>query len=66
MPLNTRKVMIGGVVAGTIIIILNILAQVVLGERVQHEMNAWLPGSADRMNLSVAALAAGIIMKFII
>ncbi len=58
--------MIGGVVAGTIIIILNILAQVVLGERVQHEMNAWLPGSADRMNLSVAALAAGIIMKFII
>lgn len=66
MPLNTRKVMIGGVVAGIVIIILNILAQVVLGERVQHEMNAWMPGSTDRMNLSGTAVAAGIVMKFII
>lgn len=40
MPLNTRKIMIGGLVAGIVIILLNILAQFVLGERVQHEMNA--------------------------
>ncbi len=66
MPLNTRKVIIGGLAAGIVIIILNILAQFVLGDRVQHEMNAWMPGSADRMNMSVEAIAAGIVMKFII
>jgi uncharacterized membrane protein len=66
MPLNTRKVITGGLVAGIVIIILNVLAQFVLGERVQQEMDAWMPGSADGMTMSVAAIAAGIIMKFII
>lgn len=56
----------GGVVAGIVIILLNILAQFVLGEGVQQEMNAWLPGSADRMTMSIAATVAGIVMKFII
>lgn len=66
MPLNIRKVIIGGLVAGIVIIILNILVQFILGDRVQHEMNAWMPGSADRMNMSGAAIAVGIAMKFII
>jgi hypothetical protein len=66
MPLNTRKIIIGGLVAGIVLIILNILAQFVLGDRVQNEMNAWMPGSADRMTMSVATIVAGIVLKFII
>jgi hypothetical protein len=64
--LNTKKVIIGGLVAGVVIILLNILAQFVLGDRIQNEMNAGMPGSADSMTMSVAAVAAGIVMKFII
>ncbi|MCL4301225.1 MAG: hypothetical protein KJ077_36170 [Anaerolineae bacterium] len=64
--LNTQKIIIGGLVAGIVIILLNILAQFVLGDSVQQEMSAGLPGSADTMTMSVAATAAGIVMKFII
>lgn len=64
--LNTRRVIIGGLVAGIVIILLNILAQFVLVDSVQQEMSAGLPGSADTMTMSVAATAAGIVMKFII
>ena len=52
--------------AGIVIILLNILAQFVLVDSVQQEMSAGLPGSADTMTMSVAATAAGIVMKFII
>lgn len=65
-PLNTQKVIIGGLVAGSVIILLNILAQFILGDSIRQEMNAGLPGSADTMTLSVAATVAGIVMKFII
>ncbi len=66
MRINIRKVVLGGMVAGMIIVILNVVAQFVLGDRVQREMNAWMPGSADRMSVGGLAIATGIIMKFII
>lgn len=66
MPINTRRVITGGFAAGVALIILNILVQFAVGERIQHDMNAWIPGSADRMKMSGAAIAAGIAMKFVI
>jgi hypothetical protein len=66
MSLNLRKVTIGGLLAGFVIIILNIVAQLVLMDRVLREMNTWIPGSADHMSMGAGAIAAGIIMKFVI
>ena len=66
MFLNPRRVIAGGLLAGVIILILNVVAQFVLTDRVQHEMSAWIPGSADRMNMGADAIAAGILMKFLI
>jgi hypothetical protein len=64
--LNTQKVIVGGLVAGIVIILLNILAQFVLGDSIQQEMNAGMPSSADSMTMSITATVAGIVMKFII
>lgn len=66
MAVNIRKVVSGGLLAGVVIIIINVLAQFALMDRAQREMNAWMPGSADRMSMGGGAIAAGIIMKFVI
>jgi hypothetical protein len=66
MSINIRKVITGGLLAGVTIIIFNILGQFVLMDRIQHEMNTWIPGSVDRMNMGTGAIAVGIIMKFVI
>lgn len=49
-----------------VIIIINIIAQSILGDRIQHELNTWMQGSADKFNMSIGAIAAGILMEFII
>ncbi len=66
MAINSRKVLTGGLSAGLVLIVFNILAQFVLTGRVQHEMNAWIPGSADRITMGAGPIAAGIILKFVI
>jgi hypothetical protein len=66
MSINTKKVVTGGLAAGVVIILLNILAQIVFGSRMQHEMNAWMSGSAEHKSASISTLVAGITMKFII
>jgi hypothetical protein len=66
MSLNHRKVITGGLLAGIIIIIINILGQFVLIDRIQQEMNTWMQGSADRIIMGAGAIAAGIIMKLLI
>ncbi len=66
MSINPRRVLTGGFLAGVVIIIFNILAQFVIMDRVQREMNAWTPGSADRMAMGAGAIAAGIMMKLAI
>jgi hypothetical protein len=38
----------------------------VLAERLQGELNAWMPGAAARMQTSSAGVAAGLLMKLAI
>lgn len=64
--INVARTLTGGLLAGVVIIVLNVVAQLVLSERVQHEMNAWLPDAAEHMQASGAAAAAGIVMKLVI
>ncbi len=64
--INVARIVSSGLLAGAVIIALNVVAQVVLSERLQHEMNAWMPGAADRMQASGAAVPAGIVMKLVI
>ena len=64
--INVARIVSSGLLAGAVIIALNVVAQAVLSERVQHEMNAWMPGAADRMQTGGAAVPAGIAMKLVI
>jgi hypothetical protein len=66
MSINPRRVITGGLVAGVVIILFNILAQFVLADRVKQEMNNWIPASADRMSMGVGVIAAGLMMKFVV
>ena len=66
MSFNIRKVIIGGLLAGVVILIFNTLAQFMLMDRVQRDMNTWIQGSADRISTGAGSIAAGIIMKFAI
>jgi hypothetical protein len=50
-----------------VIVVINVVAQAVLGERVQQEANAWMPGAAARMQPDDAGmLVIGIVMKIAI
>jgi hypothetical protein len=64
--INIANVLTGGLLAGVVIIVLNLAAQLVLGARVQEEMNAWMQGAAARMQPGAAAAAAGLAMKVVI
>ena len=66
MTIDFKKVLTGGLVAGIVLIIANVLATVVLGNRVQEDMNAWIPASGDRATPGGFAIGAGIIFKLII
>jgi hypothetical protein len=64
---NVVRILTGGLVAGVVIVVVNVVAQLALGERVQRETNAWMAGAADRMQTSGAVeAAAGVAMKFAI
>lgn len=66
MAINVKRVVIGGLAAGIVLLLINLLAQVVFGNRIQQDMNAWIPGSAERMNMTGGAIASGIVLKFAI
>ncbi len=66
MGMNLKRVFIGGVIAGIILIVLNVGAQLALAHRVQEEMNAWLPGSADHLAMGGGEMLAGILMKLVL
>lgn len=66
MAINIKRVLPGGLAAGFILIVVNVLAQLVLGNRVQQDMNAWIPASAERVSVSSVILIVGIILKFVI
>jgi hypothetical protein len=63
---NSTRILTGGLAAGGVIILANVAAQVLLGERVQNDMNAWMPGAAARMQAGGAAVVAGLAMKLTI
>lgn len=64
--INVVRTLTSGLLAGVVIMALNVAAQLVLSERVQREMNAWMPGAADRMQAGGAAVVAGLVMKLAI
>ncbi len=66
MPINARKLFIGGLVSGAVLVVLNIVAQFALGNRLEHEMNAWIPDSANKVSMSAAVIVASILMKLVI
>jgi len=50
MAINTQKVLLGGVVAGVVLNVIDFVAsKYVLGARMIAEMNAFKPGFADAM-----------------
>jgi len=66
MTINFKRVLIGGLVAGIILIIINLFAQVVVGDRIQQDMNGWIPASAERITMTASAVGAGIFLKLTI
>lgn len=66
MTINVKRVLIGGLAAGIVLIIINLFAQFMFGNRIRQDMNAWSPGLAERMTMTSAAIATGIILKFAI
>ncbi len=66
MKMNVGKIIAGGLLAGIILIVINVLAQLVLAERVWNEMNAWVPGSSARLPSGSAAVATGVVLKLVI
>ncbi len=63
MTISLKKLLAGGLTAGIVLIIINLVAQVLLGSRIQKDMDAWIPGLANRITMSTSAVAAGIILK---
>jgi hypothetical protein len=66
MAINLKKLLPGGLVAGVVLIVLNLLAQLLLGNRIQQDMDAWIPGSAERVTMGSFTLAVSILLKFVI
>jgi hypothetical protein len=67
MPrINASRVFTAGLAAGLVIIVVNIAAQSAFGGRLRRDMDAWMPGAADRMELSGAVLTVGVLMKLVI
>ena len=68
MAMNTKKVIVGGLVAGVVLNILDfVLNGVVFGETMKAEMNAFKPGLGDAMSTPDGSMIAGyIIMDLVI
>lgn len=68
MAMNTKKVIVAGLVAGVVLNILDfVLNGMVFGETMKAEMNAFKPGLGDAMSAPDGSTMAGyIIMDFVI
>lgn len=68
MAMNTKKVIVGGLVAGVVLNILDfVMNGMVFGESMKAEMNAFKPGLGDAMaSPDTATMAGYIIMDFVI
>jgi len=58
MPINTKKVLVGGLVAGVIINIIDFVANtLILGARMKAESDAFKPGMSDAMMAGNAVIS---------
>jgi Na+-transporting NADH:ubiquinone oxidoreductase subunit NqrB len=66
MAINTQKVLIGGLVAGAVMNVIDFVTNTyILGARAKAESDAFKPGLADQM-MSGKAVASYIVMDFIL
>lgn len=65
--MNTGRILLGGLLAGLVIVAVNVAAQAALGGRLEQETNAWMPGAAARMQPDGAGIMViGMAMKIAI
>jgi hypothetical protein len=66
MAINTKKVLLGGVVAGVVMIAIDFVVNTfILGARMKAESDAFKPGMADQM-MGPSMIATNIIMDFVL
>ncbi|MFL5528704.1 MAG: hypothetical protein ACJ791_05005 [Gemmatimonadaceae bacterium] len=66
MAMNTKKVVIGGIVAGVVLNIVDFVANTfILGARMKAESDAFKPGLSDQM-MSGSSIASYVIMDFVL
>jgi hypothetical protein len=66
MPINTKKVLLGGIVAGVVMNAIDFVTNTyILGERMKAETEAFKPGLSDQM-MSGNTIVMYIIMDFIL
>jgi hypothetical protein len=62
MAINTKKVLIGGIVAGVVMNVIDFVVNMyILGARMKAESDAFKPGMADQMN-STSTMVSYVIM----
>ena len=66
MAINTRKVVLGGVAAAVVMIVINILSQLMLMDRMRREVNAFAPGATERMSMGPGMIATRVIMTLVL
>lgn len=65
MAINTKKVVLGGIVAGVVMNVLDFVVQFLLGARMKAESDAFKPGMADAM-MTGSAIATSVVMDLIL
>jgi len=66
MAINTQKVVVGGVVAGVVMIVIDFISNgFILGARMKAESDAFKPGLADQM-MKGPAVITNIVMSLIL
>jgi hypothetical protein len=66
MAINTQKVVVGGIVAGVVMIVIDFISNMfILGARMKAESDAFKPGLADQM-MQGPAVITNIVMSLIL
>ena len=66
MAINTQKVVVGGIVAGVVMIVIDFISNMfILGARMKAESDAFKPGMADQM-MQGSAIITNIVMNLIL
>ncbi len=65
MAINTKKVLLGGVVAGVVLNVIDFVVQYILGARMKAESDAFKPGMADAM-MTGSAIATSVAMDLVL